>query len=331
MKPIRTTGRRYERALVIITSAIVLLAPGRGGAGPPEAGAETRMPGPPGGGFPAGIDTLPRYVGPESCESCHRPEVLSFAATRRGALLLERPRTHLERLGCEACHGPGSEHVEVEGRQRTPGFLYFDRSDPAPVGVRNAACLQCHAAADRLYWTGSAHEGRDVACTDCHQVMRAASERGQLARATVSATCASCHVEQVRRLDTSLARMPVAEGKMDCASCHNPHGAPGEKLLVANSVNETCYACHTEKRGPFLWEHAPVVESCTNCHDPHGTTNAQMLALPMPRLCQQCHIAAGHPSSPQTTSARFVLGRQCANCHVAVHGSNHPGGAWFVR
>jgi DmsE family decaheme c-type cytochrome len=277
-------------------------------------------------------DTLTlHYVGVDSCESCHRPETLGFAATRRGELLLEFPRTATERLGCEACHGPGSQHAAVEGRERTPGFLYFDRDDPAPLEVRNAACLQCHSGSGRMYWPGSAHESRDLACTDCHRVMTDVSEGGHLKRASVGATCAGCHIEQVRRQEMSLSRMPAPEGKLDCTNCHNAHGTPGERLLVGTTVNETCLSCHLEKRGPFLWEHAPVSESCTTCHDPHGSRNADMLAMPMPRLCQQCHIATDHPSAPQVSTARFVVGRQCANCHIAVHGSNHPSGIRLVR
>jgi DmsE family decaheme c-type cytochrome len=257
--------------------------------------------------------------------------MLGFAATAKGERLLEHPRTALERLGCEACHGPGSQHVAVEGTERTPGFLYMDRDDPAPVDVRNEACLQCHEEASRMNWLGGAHEARDVACTDCHQMMSDVSESGKLKRPTARETCAACHLEQARLQEMSLARMPVLEDKMDCGNCHNPHSGAGEKLLAANSLNETCYACHAEKRGPFFWEHAPVVESCLNCHDPHGSRNAGMLAVPMPRLCQQCHIAAEHPSTSQSPAARFVVGRQCANCHVAIHGSNHPSGMRFVR
>jgi DmsE family decaheme c-type cytochrome len=322
----------YGTLFSLLSIPTVLLGLARMGADEPGSGdGIAPLAGSVASGFGVVTDTLLHYVGSASCESCHRPEMLGFAATPRGELILEYPRTPLERLGCEGCHGPGSQHVAVEGRERTPGFLYFDRNDPAPIVVRNAACLQCHEGAGRMYWPGSAHEARDVACTDCHRVMTDVSERGQLQRVTMSATCATCHVEQVRRQEMSLSRMPAPEGKIDCASCHNPHGTPGERLLVAGSINETCYSCHLEKRGPFLWEHAPAVESCANCHDPHGSRNPDMLAMPMPRLCQQCHIATGHPSAPQTPAARFVMGRQCANCHVAVHGSNHPSGIRLVR
>ena len=41
----------------------------------------------------------------------------------------------------------------------------------------------------------------------------------------------------------------------------------------ARHLNDTCYDCHAEFRGPYLWEHAPVPEDCSNCHDPHGSNH----------------------------------------------------------
>ena len=52
------------------------------------------------------------------------------------------------------------------------------------------------------------------------------------------------------------SHMPIREGKITCSDCHNPHGSVTEKLIRQASVNEVCYTCHAEKRGPFLWEHA---------------------------------------------------------------------------
>jgi DmsE family decaheme c-type cytochrome len=105
-------------------------------------------------------------------------------------------------------------------------------------------------------------------------------------------------------------------------------------------VNETCTSCHTEKRGPYLWEHAPVTESCSNCHDAHGTNNEKQLVTPRPRLCQRCHDPSGHPGRPYAADAsnamgasnsRFIYSRQCSNCHFNIHGSNHPSGSTFTR
>jgi DmsE family decaheme c-type cytochrome len=111
------------------------------------------------------------------------------------------------------------------------------------------------------------------------------------------------------------------------------------KLLKKGStVNETCQACHAEKRGPFLWEHEPVVENCTTCHDAHGSSNDRMLVAKEPFLCQRCHVTAQHPSTiydanvlANSTTANRVYGRSCAACHQNVHGSNAPSGKAFLR
>jgi DmsE family decaheme c-type cytochrome len=134
------------------------------------------------------------------------------------------------------------------------------------------------------------------------------------------------------------SHMPLREGKMDCASCHNPHGGPGPSLLKTPSVNETCYSCHAEKRGPLLWEHTPVREKCTYCHDSHGSNHDNLLKRRVPYLCQTCHSMVFHPSSlydrgglPPGGAAQQMLGKGCLNCHSLVHGSNHPSGARFTR
>jgi len=273
------------------------------------------------------------YAGSATCIDCHKKEVASFLATPKGRLLMQNPRDAKERLGCESCHGPGKEHAESGGEERG-ALVYFSKKTKTPVKERNAACLQCHEKTARIFWKGSAHESRDVACTDCHTMMHPESERANLKKQTVMQTCARCHATQVAK-QTHYSHMPVAQGKMECTSCHNPHGSATEKLLVKSSINETCFSCHTEKRGPYLWEHAPVTESCANCHDSHGSNHEKMLKVPRPRLCQQCHASSGHPIAPRNPALpadiQFVFNRQCSTCHFNIHGSNHPAGAYFNR
>jgi DmsE family decaheme c-type cytochrome len=114
-------------------------------------------------------------------------------------------------------------------------------------------------------------------------------------------------------------------------SCHSVHGSVTVALINQETVNDNCYSCHAEKRGPFLWEHAPVNENCLDCHDPHGSARQAMLRLNPPRLCQQCHIETLHPTEARLPTNRFVIGRSCMNCHTNVHGSNHPSGFGFTR
>jgi DmsE family decaheme c-type cytochrome len=139
-----------------------------------------------------------------------------------------------------------------------------------------------------------------------------------------------CHPMRKAQLQRS-SHMPLREGLMTCASCHNPHGSPNPSSLVAATVNQTCYKCHPERRGPFLWEHAPVMENCLTCHEAHGSTKPQLLKVNPPRLCQECHAATGHPSTPQLASSHYVFNRGCTNCHSQIHGSNHPAGSRFQR
>jgi DmsE family decaheme c-type cytochrome len=108
--------------------------------------------------------------------------------------------------------------------------------------------------------------------------------------------------------------------------------------LVRQTLNDTCYQCHAEKRGPYLWEHAPVSEDCGLCHAPHGSNHPGMLTRRAPLLCQSCHSQSGHPSVPQTADglangvpSQFLLAQSCMNCHTQVHGSNHPSGSKLMR
>ena len=100
--------------------------------------------------------------------------------------------------------------------------------------------------------------------------------------------CLQCHQMRRAQLQRS-SHMPYREGKVTCTSCHNPHGSPNPSQLIQSTVNENCYSCHAERRGPFLWEHPPVMENCANCHEPHGSSNPQLLKVRMPRVCDSCH------------------------------------------
>ena len=176
-----------------------------------------------------------------------------------------------------------------------------------------------------------------VGCSNCHYISERRSEKNLFITEDPKKACFQCHKERRAQLQRS-SHMPLREGKMDCASCHNPHGGPGPSLLKTASVNETCYTCHAEKRGPMLWEHPPVRENCANCHEPHGSNYPNLLKMKVPYLCQSCHVGAGHPSNiynannlPGGTTDQRLLGKGCLNCHSQVHGSNHPSGPRFQR
>jgi DmsE family decaheme c-type cytochrome len=151
--------------------------------------------------------------------------------------------------------------------------------------------------------------------------------------------CFECHSRQ-RAEYAKPFHHPLEGNLMSCAGCHGPHGSSNEFSLRRASINDTCYSCHAEKRGPFLWEHAPVAEDCSNCHVPHGSSQPGLLTLRAPLLCQQCHSQVGHPGFaygpeglPGGTGqpSSYLVAGSCLNCHSQVHGSNHPSGSRLTR
>jgi DmsE family decaheme c-type cytochrome len=157
-----------------------------------------------------------------------------------------------------------------------------------------------------------------------------------LVKASQPEICYNCHKEQ--RADShKISTHPLDAGKIACSDCHNPHGSPAPKLLKKNTVNETCWQCHADKRGPFLWEHQPVSEDCTNCHTPHGSNISPLLKDRAPFLCYDCHDGPHNSKVPYgpgagiTSPSDNAAGRACMNCHVMIHGSNSPTGVFLHR
>jgi DmsE family decaheme c-type cytochrome len=244
--------------------------------------------------------------------------------------------------GCQACHGPSKAHTKraKDGSRPSPAITY---GPEVPADVKNGACLTCHDNGSRFHWMGSMHDIQETACVDCHDLH--VENDPVLALETQPAVCYTCHAEQ-RSQFLRQSRHPVQAageatshiGLMSCTDCHKPHGSSGEASLVQNTINETCYECHAEKRGPFLWEHQPVREDCSNCHQSHGSNYEPLLNGRGPWLCQQCHNAWDHPSMaysgtgiPPEGASPQVLAGQCLNCHNQVHGSNHPSGVRGTR
>ena len=268
--------------------------------------------------------------GDATCTRCHDENeeypVLAIGKTKHGTVADGRTPT------CSSCHGESNLHVNrpPDAKERPKPDRMFGKSSPTSMEERSAACLSCHQGGSRIHWQMSAHAGREVACSSCHQVHTQHDKARD--KQTQTQVCFSCHKEQ--RVESNRpSRHPIREGKVTCSDCHNPHGGAGEKMLVRDNVNDTCYSCHMEKRGPFVRTHQPVQENCAICHNPHGTTNPNLLRTRPPFLCQECHEPTSHrgtlPSAAPVTGAigtnqAVIMARGCVNCHTNIHGSNNP-------
>ena len=277
--------------------------------------------------------------GADTCLKCHDEDyhypVVDIFHTKHARQ--DDPRTPFAGLQCEACHGPSRAHTEkvMPGERRPPPPNTFGDRAKIPPARQNEVCLRCHESGARIHWKGSTHENRQVACANCHRVH--VKRDPALQRPLQPEVCFRCHKKQ--RADINKASVhPVRFGKLTCTDCHDIHGGAGPSLLKRSTLNETCYGCHAEKRGPFLWEHAPVAENCAHCHLPHGSNYPALLTRSPPWLCQQCHSQAGHPSLAYSgtqlvagIAQSAMLAKGCLNCHSQVHGSNHPSGAKRMR
>ena len=242
-------------------------------------------------------------------------------------------------LQCEACHGPMSEHgtkILPDGAIREP-MLNFGERGNAHSDLQNHLCLACHSDYNRMHWRGSPHQLDNLACADCHEIHN--SIDAVRTREGQPHICMTCHLD-VALEQKQRSSHPIHDSHLVCTDCHDPHGTSmaSNEIVKGESLNESCFQCHTELRGPFTWEHPPVVEDCSICHEPHGSNQASLLKTRVPQLCQSCHSSLGHRSlalegdlDTSDPNAMFAFAQGCLNCHSSIHGSDHPSGNLFRR
>ena len=275
-----------------------------------------------------------KYVGGEVCKKCHPAQWQTFFKNphyKSVASGKEPP----ERTGCESCHGPAQTHVQKFGEKKA--IRAFSEMTPSQV---LDACLRCHSGdLSRGNIRRSSHTLAGVACTSCHSIHRSPVPKYLLAKVQRE-VCYGCHTS-VKAQFAMPFKHRVNEGFMECTDCHNPHGAPSPtwrmglrpRMMEAATANEEpCLKCHSDKRGPYVFEHPSVrVDGCEVCHSPHGSMNARLLKRPVVfTMCLECHNGAGNFGrqgdgvQPQSRSHNMADPRyqNCTACHVRIHGSN---------
>lgn len=236
----------------------------------------------------------------EQCIKCH-------ATAGRPGLPpdSEEMDTQVAELGiaCEACHGPGGEHVRAnrsftrryakhltgEGDETivNPEKLTKERS--------NQVCGQCHSvlgyASERLNesWWESGFPFRPG--DDLHETRRLAQRpAGLLVGDWLSPSeepsgggFYDSFTWQDGRVRTSgrdynavIATACANEGEMTCLSCHSMHhSAPEDQLIPEARADRACLQCHEGYAGRIENHTHHEAESsgsrCYNCHAPHTT------------------------------------------------------------
>ncbi len=276
------------------------------------------------------------------CASCHEKSHTSIEMSHHG--------TKNDAAGsmCQACHGDASAHTADPMKVKMDNKLGKGKT----AAEKDAVCMTCHAGNRHLaFWESGKHAKNEVTCSSCHSIHDKAKNPSAAPYSTTSRPleaemCGTCH-KQVRNATMKPSHHPILEGKVKCSDCHNPHGALSPAMVKHETVNQQCFSCHADKRGPFAFGHPPVEENCLSCHTPHGSSHGKLLNEKVPNICQDCHVQGRHPTAyygqnqawnlpsgaPNTAASSRMVARACLNCHNAVHGSNAPSsrGRFLIR
>lgn len=153
-------------------------------------------------------------------------------------------------VGCEMCHGPGSEHMVSRDKKAT--IVNPMSLDPQK---RAMVCAQCHSqgkSKDRVHAFPTGFEPGD----DLDQAFLYAPLRPQGAR--------NSQYNELR-----FGGGEHLSGGTGCTTCHDAH-APAGAALLRQALPGLCTQCHQHLAGPQHNSESLTRGSCTVCHMPKG-------------------------------------------------------------
>ena len=240
-----------------------------------------------------------------SCAECHSTDV-----QKRYDASTDSFDTRFEQIdvGCEACHGPGSQHVALaaagtlsptqtgfgislsaRGTWRWPeNGSIAERTEALADNQQIDSCGRCHARRGTL---GEYHPGRPL--LDTHR----------LALIEDPLYWPDGQIRDEVYVYGSFIQSKMHQSGVVCSNCHNPHS----NRLVAEG-NAVCGQCHLASTydNPAHHRHQQTSagSACVNCHMPSETymgvddRRDHSMRIPRPDLslstgspnaCNQCH------------------------------------------
>jgi tetratricopeptide (TPR) repeat protein len=222
-----------------------------------------------------------------SCLTCHASQVRATGGTENR--YDDMPFAQAG-IGCERCHGPGSEHIKGKAAMVNPAKLEAAR--------RDSVCAQCHLSGEaRINQPGKNAGMFRPGDRLADYVLDYIYDGGfNYAYKAIS------HVEAL-----SQSRCKLAAGdRMSCLSCHDPHSLPPPEEKAAY-FREKCLACHLQQKVSVeLKRHFDSQKDCRGCHMPampglsigHTTlTDHRILRKP---------ATGGSPMGPATRLIQFA-------------------------
>jgi len=291
------------------------------------------------------------------CATCHIMWLTEFKRKDVNTLIPYIPKP-IEKTGkqdvastdsmCFSCH---------DGFVLDSRFLWEDNRHSHPVGVKPSKDITIPIVDgkkllplndDGKVYCGTCHSAHGVEWgqKDTAIFMRVRNEEGQL--------CMACHKSKIkgpkhgdhplkRKIQKLLKEPPkklmdagarfAKGGEVLCQSCHKPHAAPQEKLLlVKNDKSQLCGLCHSDRNAMTMQQAGkmrthPVNVIPDELKVPKALTElGAKLGGQGEVICQTCHRP--HDAVPETgllvTENR--QGSLCRSCHQnkrPVQGSKH--------
>lgn len=196
-------------------------------------------------------------------------------------------RPELINTGCEACHGPGSDHLE----QRPRGTAIVSPRLLTP-GRQTAICGSCHS---RPLGIGGGMKGLPLSADN--RMPSAGIRRAEFAPSHTTRVSGApedffpsgdARVNYQEYSDYLRSKHYRNSIRLTtCASCHNPHANAADVAAMdtSDNPNALCTTCHSPEMSPELY---PLPEHVAEVTGVNGHASLEEFFGPF--QCKQCHM-----------------------------------------
>lgn len=243
-------------------------------------------------------DNMQRPTGP-TCDGCHSVDYD-----------IHTKQVAEWNVGCEKCHGPGSEHVAHPTRQNILNAARFDYVSA------NDTCIQCHSQGRPLT---NPIEGRYFDWPVGYHVGLNLRDYWQLEEHTLGQTTfthfADGTAHKNRMQGNDFVQSVMYRRGVTCFSCHDVHGTDNYAQL-RKPANKICLDCH----GPMSLNGPRTATLEEHTHHKTGSPGSECVACHMPKI--ETTIAdvkvSAHTFAFITPSMteKYQIPNPCTMCHT---------------
>jgi predicted CXXCH cytochrome family protein len=243
-------------------------------------------------------DNMQRPTGP-TCDGCH-----SVGYDIRTKQVAEW------NVGCERCHGPGSEHVAHPTRANILNPAQMDSV------AATDTCMQCHSQGQPLM---KPIAGKYYDWPVGYNIGLKLADFWKLEDCTLGQTnfyyFPDCTAHKNRMQGNDFAQSVMYRHGITCSTCHDVHGT-GNYAQLRKPANQICLDCHSPSspNGP----RTATLEAHT--HHKNGSAGSECVACHMPAIETEgvpgtfVHAHTFRFISPEMTE-KYSIPSPCTSCH----------------